>query len=647
MKKRTLILLILALFPILLSGQTGIDALFSKFELATGGQKNDIGQELIDRFLQDDLYDYPINRRQRSDKDFSNMLVHLGMANRLYDQSDFRGSVHQAKKALSYAPKDSLRWLSSCYEIANVALQRNGDFTKALDYAKKDLAIGEQLNDSRIQSSALNSLASIHLYTEHPDNALKFINKAINIERENPQPGNKSLAIRLGMKSEVLMSLKRPEEAIVCIDEALKLDSAANRINKVGIRLSQKADILLYQKEWDECRKTCLAALEIFKENKSTVDMIITLKQLGMCELQSKHYNNSEKYLLEGERLCKETGFRPLEWRIQNTLYQLYKEVGDYSKAMRYLEVSAATKDSLRNMEYEKLASEYQVAYETQQKEEQLEAQQQTIHNRTMLTIILIVLLVMALALSITAFALARVRKNHNQYLTEMGRTRDQIFSIVSHDLKNPVSAQKLVLDYMCKHYDETSDADKKKQLEALRDSNDSLSNLLIDLLEWASLESGRFTYNPIRTDLSSAVNTCLRSIQPYIEKKKITIVQDIPQNTFVLADINILETILRNLITNAVKFSYVEGQVEITATETNEHVNVNVIDHGIGMRPEEKTLIFNKEKITTPGTSGELGTGVGLMVCKELIDKSQSKISFTSEHLKGSTFTLTLPRLT
>jgi len=639
--------MLLATVPFLLSGQTNIDSLFFQYEQASSIQKHNIGQKLTEQFIQDELYDYPISNRQRSDKNFSVMLVHLGMAVHYYEQNDFRSSVYQADKALSYAPKDSLRWLSSCYEIANVALQRNGDFTKALEYAKKDLKIGEKLKDTRIQSSALNSLASIHLYTEHPDNALKFINQAIEIERKNPKADNKSLAIRLGMKSEILMSLKRPEEAIVCIDEALHLDSAAKRINKVGIRLSQKADILLYQKKWDECRKTCLAALKIFEENKSTVDKIITLKQLGMCELQSKHYNSSEKYLLEGERLCKETGFRPLEWRIQNNLYLLYKEVGDYSKAMNYLEISSAIKDSLRNEEYQKLASEYQVAYDTQKKEEQLQAQEQTIHNRTMLTVILISLLAMALALATTAFALARVRKNHNQHLTELGRTRDQIFSIVSHDLKNPVSAQKLVLDYMCQHFDETSDTDKKTQLEALRDSNDSLSNLLVGLLEWASLESGRFTYNPIRIDLSTTVSNCVRSIQSYIDKKKITVVQSIPLHTFVLADVNFLEIILRNLITNAVKFSYVGGQIELTSTDSKDKTYIMVTDHGVGMQSEEKELIFKKEKITTPGTSGELGTGIGLMVCKELIDKSKSEISFTSEPNKGSTFTLTLPRLT
>ncbi len=645
MKKR-IILFLVVMFPLVLLAETGIDSLFNQFKGQSGLQRTETARKLVHHFEQEGFYDYPVPKRLLEDRRSVSMLVYLGMANSEYVKNNFSESEHYAELALSNVNKDSLRWLSSCYEILNVTLQRKGDFSKAIEYAHMDYEIGKKLKNNRILSSALNSLASINLSSEHYDEALKYIDQAIEIERSNPDKSGKALAIRLGMKCEILMNMKRPEEALICINEALDIDSKANRINKVGIRLSQKADVLLYQKKWSECRDICQQALRIFEKSGSKVDEIITLKQLGICETGAKNYPLAEQYLLRGERLCKQIGFTPLLWRIQNQLFLLYKETNNTAKALPYLESSSHIKDSLQNEKYQKLVSEYHVAYETQKKEEQLFAQQKSLHNRARLIIIFATMSVLIGILAVVSTSLARVRKKHNQHLTEVGRTRNQIFSIVSHDLKNPISAQKMMLDYMCTHYDEINDTDKKKQIFALRDSNDSLSDLLVSLLEWASLESGRFSYNPIRTDLSATVDSCLRSIQSYIEKKGITIIQSIPSKTFVLADVNFLETILRNLITNAVKFSYENGNVEITSSETKDHVSVMITDHGVGMRPEEQATIFNKEKNTTLGTLGEKGTGVGLMVCKELIDKSKSSLTFTSEHLKGTTFTLTLPRL-
>ncbi len=643
MKKTLLIFLIL--FVAFSGYPENIDSLFNHFVYSKQSQRNNNAEELVYLFNKNECYDYPITYKHLGNQRMLEMLAYLGMANYEYGQANFLHAVHCAEKALLIVPEDSLLWRSSCYEILNVALQRMGDYSKALQYAKLDYETGIKLANEDIQSSALNSLAAILLATNHPEEALGYIQQAVDIERGNTEDQGKKLAIRLGIQCEVLVMLKRPNEALACINEALALDSAAQRNDKVAIRKSQKADVLLSMQQWEECRKICLESLETSRQNGNTVEEIITLKQLGACEIGLKHYDNAEKYLMEGERLCKETAFTPQLWRIQQQLFKLYKETGRWDKAVQYLELSCKTKDSLNNERFQQMMSDYRVVYETQAKDAQLAAQQKTMRVRQIWIIIFSISLALLTVSLILVFWLARIRKKNNIRLEEVNKTRNQIFSIVSHDLKNPVNAQKQMLDYMCQHFDQISEPDKKEQINALKQSSDSLSKLLVNLLEWASLESGRLNYKPIRIDLNALINTSIRQVQTYADSKGINLLKNLQPNLFVWSDIKFMEIILRNLLHNAIKFSYEGGNVEINAAKGNKKVTLTIVDHGVGMRPEDKMKIFKKELITTRGTSEETGTGIGLMICKSLIEKSDCELSFTSELGEGTTFTILLPQ--
>lgn len=643
MKKTLLILLLLlAAFS---SYPENIDSLFNHFVFSKMSQRNNAAGELVYLFNKNECYDYPITYKHLGNNKMTDMLAYLGMANHEYNKANFLHAVHCAEKALLLVPEDSLQWRSSCYEILNVALQRMGDYSQALQYAKLDYETGIKLANEEIQSSALNSLAAILLATNHPEEALGYIQQAVDIERGNTEDQGKKLAIRLGIQCEVLVMLKRPNEALACINEALALDSAAQRFDKVAIRKSQKADVLLSMQQWKECRKICLESLESSRQNGNTVEEIITLKQLGACAIGMKHYDEAEKYLMEGERLCKETAFTPQLWRIQQQLFKLYKETGRWEKAVQYLELSCKTKDSLNNERFQQMMSDYRVVYETQAKDAQLAAQQKTMRVRQIWIIIFSISLALLTVSLILVFWLARIRKKNNIRLEEVNKTRNQIFSIVSHDLKNPVNAQKQMLDYMCQHFDQISEPDKKEQINALKQSSDSLSKLLVNLLEWASLESGRLNYKPIRIDLNALINTSIRQVQTYADSKGINLLKNLQPNLFVWSDIKFMEIILRNLLHNAIKFSYEGGNVEINAAKGNKKVTLTIVDHGVGMRPEDKMKIFKKELITTRGTSEETGTGIGLMICKSLIEKSDCELSFTSELGKGTTFTILLPQ--
>lgn len=645
MVKRITILTVGLMLSVFAAGAENVDTLFSIFRHSFGSEKNVAAQKLIDQFVQEECYDYVISDELKSDRKFSQMLVYLGMANHELNSSGFQKAIDYASMAKDMAHRDSLRWLSSCYEIMSVSYTRLGDYTSALTAAQRDFDIGKKLGDKRIQSSALNTLAAIELSTKHLEEALEFASQAVDIERELNDNQGKALAIRLGIKSEVLLKLKRPAEALACINEALEIDRKAGRIDKVGIRLSQKADVLMYLQEWKECRNTCLQALDIFDRGNQLVDKIITLKQLGACELKLKNYYAAEQHLLEGERLCKKTGFRPLLQLIQDYLYLTYKEQNNLSKALYYLECSSANKDSLSQAEYQKLVSEYKIKYETDQKEKQLAYQERANRNKFVFIIVLLALFALIAIVAIVGYRLASIRKKRNDELAAVNTAKDRLFSIVSHDLKNPVAAQKQVLDFLNTHYDQIDDVTKKEQIAALNQSNNQLGDLLTNVLEWASLESGRLPYRPVRADLSAIVRNSLAMVSAQAQRKKVQIKSSIDINTFVYTDINYVETILRNLLTNAIKYSYEEGIVEIVVEDKGTDWHLSVVDNGVGMTEEQQSRLFLKRYESTLGTAEEKGTGMGLIVCKELANKMNGNLSVHSSPGQGSTFTLTIAK--
>lgn len=643
--KKTILLFSVILTSLFAYANCDIDSLYNLYIQKEGRQQESLARNLVNCFTEDGYYDYDVSVKHINDKQVFQMLLHVGLSTYAYEQNDFQHAIQYALLAESFTPKDSLNWRCSCYELLNVSYQRVGDYTKALEYAQKAYDAGSLLQDEQIRSNALNSLAAIHCSTGHPEDALQYINQAIDIERESKAGNGKSLAIRLGSKSEILSLLNRYDEALTCIEEALSIDSATGRNDKVGIRLSQKAGILMNMRQWKECRRISLQALQIFDANGSSVDKVITLKQIGICEREMQEYNEAEKHLLEAEQLCKDIKFQPLLWKIQYELSQLYRRQGKLEQALSYLETSYANKESLNKEEFDKILGENKIKYETLEKEQQINLQNITIKNQRVLSIVLICILVLICIVAIISYHLAIIRKKRNKELAEMNRTKDRIFSIVSHDLRNPVAAQKQVIDYMVENYDVLEETDKKEQLEALKQSQDGLKNLISNLLDWSSVASGRFTYKPTRVDLNTLVRKSVSFIDTQRQKKNITIRQQIQEQCFVYTDVNFTEIILRNILSNAIKFSHQDGIIDIQSIEEKQVASIAITDYGIGMTKEQLANLFTYHNSTT-GTAGEPGSGIGLIVCKKLADMGKEKLTVTSEEGKGSTFSITMNKI-
>ncbi len=224
---------------------------------------------------------------------------------------------------------------------------------------------------------------------------------------------------------------------------------------------------------------------------------------------------------------------------------------------------------------------------------------------------------------------------------------KDKFFSILAHDLRNPFGGFMKLTEMMV---DDTLFFSPEQQKEMMMDLSHSARNifdLLNDLLEWSQMQRGRADFNPQLLGLNNTATECLKTVTELAKNKCIKIALDIPENQKVKADVNMLQTILRNLTSNAIKFTPPKGKITISSTiADNNEVVVAVNDNGIGMTKEILDNLFQIDVNTgRPGTEGEPSSGLGLILCKEFVEKHEGKIWVESEEGVGSQFYFTIPR--
>ncbi len=241
--------------------------------------------------------------------------------------------------------------------------------------------------------------------------------------------------------------------------------------------------------------------------------------------------------------------------------------------------------------------------------------------------------------------------------LRNLNATKDKFFSILAHDLKNPFNIILGYADILSHDYDELTDTIKKEYIGQIEIGAQSAFRLLNNLLEWARSQTGSLQFDPQPIDISIPINNSLQVIEPQAQAKGIKFETDLSNNYWVFADLNMVRTVIRNLLTNAIKFSYPGSTVRLTLEElkpghpdlpteaTENYLKVTVEDHGIGIGSSDLAKLFKTgEKVKTDGTANEVGTGLGLILCHEFIIRNNGRIWATSRQGEGSRFMFILP---
>ncbi|MBS4058823.1 MAG: PAS domain-containing sensor histidine kinase [Bacteroidetes bacterium] len=262
------------------------------------------------------------------------------------------------------------------------------------------------------------------------------------------------------------------------------------------------------------------------------------------------------------------------------------------------------------------------------------------LHNGKMMCI-------MAVFVDITDLKVVETKLRDNEAkLSKLNKEKDSFFSIIAHDLKSPFYGILGLLDILANDYYDYSDKERLKIIQSSYYSAQKVYNLLSDLLEWARLQNEHFEITKVLLNLNEIINENIELFKKNASEKEIIIRNNLNENINISIDINSINTVVRNILNNAIKFTKNGGFIDFEVRQSNYEIEISIKDNGVGMSEETINKLFRiDENITMPGTNNEKGSGLGLIICNELVTKNNWKMNIESQLEKGTTFKLLIPK--
>ncbi len=503
----------------------------------------------------------------------------------------------------------------------------SGNYQKAIEYYDSALMTGIKYNFSTIKAKAHDWMGQTFQQLSDYQNAILHLSKALEIyTADKDNFGTANIYNRIG---EVFSARNQTEKAIENYQKALKINSNVSNIFGIATNKYNLANCYLKKGDYTQTRQLLNEGFPLAQ--LSGVDELVMHYYhsfIMICEMSGKHnesHNYMNKYLTLSEKINQSS--------IRNLTDLLIK----------YYE------DGLTN---EKKIFENEIRLKNLIAEKATFRMHQMIYIVVIAVTLTLILILLYINKFITNRKLERIigertktLRENEQKLIETNKTQDKLYSIIAHDLKSPFNSLLGFANLLQEEYDETDDADRRKYIDIMRTSAEEVFFLLENLLEWTRNSLDVIQYKPIRFDLYRTANQSIVLIEKNATLKNITIINQIPKNSFVFADENMVRTIFRNLISNAIKFTNPGGEINISCKLVADLLECNVADTGIGISPENIEKLFKVDSTARKkGTANERGTGLGLALCREFILKNGGTVTVESEVNKGSKFVFTLP---
>ncbi len=572
-----------------------------------------------------------------------------------------------------------------------------GDFKQCIRYYEESLIIHKALEDSNAIAGRLTNLGNVHMRLGNYPAAISSLFEAFNYLNEHGSETRAILNLNLGecyilledyekarqQAQKALEGFKSSTQSPVGISESHYIlgnvyskmglqDSCILHINR-GVSVALRANdgdrvaeghyylALHYQsnEEWNKVVENAMITYQHFEEVKSPRRYVAALLVLSEAYRKLQETQKSLSLAEKGLSLTRELQLKGTEKDFLILLSRLYASQNNFSTAYQLSLEYSAVKDSVLNQEKTRQIASIEALYENEKREQQLalavarqKAAQSRLEERKTRELFLIAGLMMTmvvLALGIFLYVTLRQNKkvvdDQNTRLQNLIGTKDRFFSIIGHDLRGPITSF-AGINNLIKWYIEKNDEKKLRELgENISKSAEQLDTLLNNLLNWAMAQTEGLPYHPESFLLEPLISEIEALFKNQLKGKNITLVVKITEPIWVLADKNALLLVLRNLVSNALKFTAEKGSIEIVCQQQEEQVIIKVQDSGVGIPKEKlKTLFELNESKSTFGTSNEKGTGLGLILCKEYVSLNKGTITVNSHPGAGTVFTFTLP---
>lgn len=585
-------------------------------------------------------------------------LIHL---NRLHDYEKAMDLL-----TLALAIEDSLD-LEAQQTLTYVGIARVfevvGDYHKSAEFLELALVLNEDRRDINSLAMILNNLGQVNAARGRIEDAFDNYERVLRYRDDISKRFEAEALFNLGhlytLQNKYAKALETHKKALALTRELGDKYSEALSLNDIGI-------LYALMKNEGKSLSNHEVALEIRKSLQDKVGMAESYNNIGWLYFRQAHPDQAIVNGLLALENGRESQAQEQIFKSYDLLSQAYKNLEDYKNALAYKELSLAIHEFIQNEKQERRLLETQNQYVVGKKETEIRkldalridkekeiAAQKEFKN----ILFLIVALVVIIALLLLILYLVKRRSNRilesaknevqkqNIQLQELNQTKDKFFSIISHDLKGPLNSLTSFSRLLIDHTDSMS----KEEIQLLaRDLDKSVKNLftlLENLLEWSRSQTGNIDFTGEVFNLKEILDLNKSLLESQAKNKKITIAIDGPAACLVKLHKQSINTVVRNLISNAIKFTNEGGNIRLGLKTTAEALSVSVADNGVGMNEEVLNMLFRLDKKhSTKGTANEKGTGLGLILCREFIEKNGGKLRVQSNPGTGSVFTFTFP---
>lgn len=525
-----------------------------------------------------------------------------------------------------------------------------GDTYKSLEFLKLAQRLSEQENNLTIQTLILNETGRVKAAHGNADEAYEDYELALDYARQLKQPGHEADAlIHLG---QLLTRKKKNNHALTSYKKALAIyRSEKDKMNE-AIALNEVGEMYRLMKSYDRSLANHVAALEIYQALKEDLGLAQSYNNVGVLYVDQKNYKRAISNLELGLQAGRDAQAHDQIQKSYDFLSQCYKQLKDFKKALEYRESFLAIADFIQNEKNERQLLEAQNRYVMEKKELEInklegdrEQREKIIEAQNKLRNNLVLLIAFGMIIGVLVLYLYFLKRRSNRKLQALNATKDKLFSIIGHDLKGPLNSLTSFSYLLLHHIDSISKEEIKMLSQDIDKSLKNLFNLLENLLEWSRSQTGSIDFKPEAFDLAIVLKENEELLKGQALNKKIGIANENKISLPVKVHRHSINTVVRNLLSNAIKFTREEGSITLGVEEKGNHFVVSVSDTGVGMSPEAiQKLFLIGTKHSTLGTAKEKGTGLGLLLCKEFVEKNGGTIHVESKEGVGSRFYFTVP---
>jgi signal transduction histidine kinase len=572
----------------------------------------------------------------------------LGISNRVLGYYD--KSLAYLRSALAIA-EETNNTIEIGFSENNIAgsYRLKGYYTAAMQHVLRGLKAFESIQYKYGIAYSAFSVASIYEDQMDYPKALEYFNRAYQVRLEIGDTAGAGNALNEIAKTFALQNnferafetFKQAELLFIKSHDRSGLINNSTALSDVFIRLGRYSEALpLHQKVY-----------ELAKELQVPRGIVVGATRLGVIYTYLHQFPMAERYLQIAQQKVQTLQEYALTLEVYKAQSLLYEAEGKYVQSLKYARLYNTLKDSVLSRESVSGVKEMEAVYESEKAKAEnviLQKNVELLRTQRNSWVVITILFIGISGLILWRYlyqkqAEERIRKINSE-LKALNETRDKFFSIIAHDLRSPFHMMLGISELLATDIDTLPPAQIKKFSKELHNGIKKQFELLSDLLEWSRLQRGDLSIEKKELRLDTEIREVVDSLTVPLRMKEISLFVDVPDSAVVLADTNMFRLVLRNLIANAIKFTGEKGEIFITAERQGETIKMNVRDTGVGISAEDIEKLFRSDiRFTTLGTANEKGTGLGLLLCKEIVEKHGGNIHVLSEAGKGSTFSFTV----